>query len=145
MTLCTTHIQAWSAQQLQQDLGFASDQARQLSEWSHGVDASPVAERPPPKTLSIQMTLTPIPLVMHPSMGRDIAVAGGKAGEPRHVLPTAVKLHKFSFQTVSESCFNPEQYKSNLPGFSSLACSMHGQPHQPLNMSDTHMVNCCIF
>ena len=94
MTLCTTHIQAWSAQQLQQDLGFASDQARQLSEWSHGVDASPVAERPPPKTLSIQMTLTPIPLVMHPSMGRDIAVAGGKAGEFLHVLPLAVKLHK---------------------------------------------------
>ncbi|DBA78854.1 TPA: hypothetical protein ACH3X1_008741 [Trebouxia sp. C0004] len=73
-------LQAWSAQQLQQDLGFAADQAEQLSEWSHGFDASPVAERPPPKTLSIQMTLTPIPLVMHPSMGRDIAVAGGKAG-----------------------------------------------------------------
>ena len=73
-------MQAWSPQQLQKDLGFAADQAKQLSEWSHGFDASPVAERPPPKTLSIQMTLTPIPLVMHPSMGRDIAVAGGKAG-----------------------------------------------------------------
>jgi len=76
-------FQAWSAKQLQQDLGFAADQAKQLSEWSRGFDASPVAERPPPKTLSIQMTLTPIPLVMHPSMGRDIAVAGGKAGESR--------------------------------------------------------------
>lgn len=84
LTLAGIHtvanLQAWSAQQLQQDLGFAADQAKQLSEWSHGLDASPVAERPPPKTLSIQMTLTPIPLVMHPSMGRDIAVAGGKAG-----------------------------------------------------------------
>ena len=76
-------MQAWSAQQLQQDLGYAADQAKQLSDWSRGLDASPVAERPPPKTLSIQMTLTPIPLVMHPSMGRDIAVAGGKAGESR--------------------------------------------------------------
>lgn len=73
-------VQAWTAQQLQQDLGFAPEQAQQLSEWSHGRDKAPVAERPPPKTLSIQMTLTPIPLVMHPSMGRDIAVAGGKAG-----------------------------------------------------------------
>ena len=88
------HTQAWSAQQLQQDLGFASEQARQLSEWSHGIDASSVAERPPPKTLSIQMTLTPIPLVMHPSMGRDIAVAGGKAGEALRVLPIAVKLQQ---------------------------------------------------
>lgn len=84
LTLAGVHtvadLQAWSPQQLQKDLGFAADQAKQLSEWSHGFDASPVAERPPPKTLSIQMTLTPIPLVMHPSMGRDIAVAGGKAG-----------------------------------------------------------------
>ncbi len=78
---CMLHTQAWSAQQLQKDLGFAPDQAKQLSEWSHGLDSSPVAERPPPKTLSIQMTLTPIPLAMHPSMGRDIAVAGGKAGK----------------------------------------------------------------
>lgn len=76
-------LQAWTPQQLQQDLGFAADQAQQLSEWSHGRDSAPVAERPPPKTLSIQMTLTPIPLVMHPSMGRDIAVAGGKAGTHR--------------------------------------------------------------
>ena len=75
-------MQAWSSQQLQKDLGFAPDQAKQLSEWSHGQDASPVVERPPPKTLSIQMTLTPIPLAMHPSLGRDIAVAGGKAGAP---------------------------------------------------------------
>ena len=74
-------LQAWSAQQLQQDLGFTADQAKQLAEWSHGLDSGQVAERPPPKTLSIQMTLTPIPLVMHPSMGRDIAVAGGKAGK----------------------------------------------------------------
>ncbi|KAL3138106.1 hypothetical protein ABBQ38_005336 [Trebouxia sp. C0009 RCD-2024] len=73
-------LQAWNGQQLQQDLGFAPDQAKQLADWSHGDDSSPVIKRPPPKTLSIQMTLTPIPLVMHPSMGRDIAVAGGKAG-----------------------------------------------------------------
>ena len=73
-------LQAWRAQQLQQDLGFAAEQAQQLTEWSHGQDSAAVAERPPPKTLSILMSLTPIPLVMHPSMGRDIAVAGGKAG-----------------------------------------------------------------
>ena len=83
-------VQAWTAQQLQQDLGFAPEQAQQLSEWSHGRDKAPVAERPPPKTLSIQMTLTPIPLVMHPSMGRDIAVAGGKAGMTKSTFVVAV-------------------------------------------------------
>ena len=78
--------QAWSARQLQDDLGFPPEQAKQLSEWSRGRDASAVVERAPPKTLSIQMTLTPIPLAMHPSMGRDIAVAGGRAGAVQQTL-----------------------------------------------------------
>lgn len=92
VAITLVHSQAWTPQQLQQDLGFASEPAQQLSDWSHGRDHAPVAERPPPKTLSIQMTLTPIPLVMHPSMGRDIAVAGGKAGAHNVIKAKAILI-----------------------------------------------------
>ena len=37
-------------------------------------------DRGPPKSLSVQMSLTPQPLPMHPSQGLTVAVAGGRAG-----------------------------------------------------------------
>ena len=55
-------MQKWTLQQLQSELGFPHDQALQLHGWARGRDASAVSEQPPPKMLSIQMTLTPVPL-----------------------------------------------------------------------------------
>lgn len=38
-------------------------------------------ERGPPKTLSVQMSLTPQLLPMHPSQGRTVSASGGPPGE----------------------------------------------------------------
>lgn len=38
-------------------------------------------EKPPPKTLSVQMSLTPQLLAMHPSHGTEVSASGGRAGK----------------------------------------------------------------
>ncbi|KAK9798496.1 hypothetical protein WJX73_001735 [Symbiochloris irregularis] len=66
-------LQSWSEQQLRQDLGFTRDRAAQLAQWARGECSAAVAVRPPPKSLSVQMSLTPVPLPMHPSFqGRSV-------------------------------------------------------------------------
>ena len=66
-------VQRWSEQQLRQDLGFTRERARQLAQWGWGQCSAPVTKREPPKTLSVQMSLTPVPLAMHPSFeGRSV-------------------------------------------------------------------------
>ena len=66
---------------MQSALGFPPDLAARLHGWARGRDEAPVAPRPPPKTLSVQMSLTPEPLPMHPSTIGQQAVAGGSCGE----------------------------------------------------------------
>ncbi|KAK9863912.1 hypothetical protein WJX84_000340 [Apatococcus fuscideae] len=73
-------VQAWSEAQLREDLGFQPDIAAQLWAWCRGQCEEEVAERGPPKTLSVQISLTPVPLAMHPSQGAQVSAAGGKAG-----------------------------------------------------------------
>lgn len=75
-------LQAWSEAQLRQDLGFQPDVAASLWAWCRGQCEEEVAEKGPPKTLSVQISLTPVPLAMHPSAGAQVSAAGGKAGAP---------------------------------------------------------------
>ena len=79
-------MQKWTLQQLQSELGFAHDQALQLYGWARGRDASAVTEQPPPKMLSIQMTLTPVPLAALGIEGPPLAgFQEGKADQaPQH-------------------------------------------------------------
>ncbi len=58
---CVSHItssrlQAWSEADMRHSLGFPADLAAKLHQWARGRDDAPVAERPPPKTLSVQVT-----------------------------------------------------------------------------------------
>ena len=73
-------MQAWSEAQLRQDLGLQPDVAASLWGWCRGQCQDEVAEKGPPKTLSVQISLTPVPLAMHPSAGAQVSAAGGKAG-----------------------------------------------------------------
>lgn len=41
---------------MRHSLGFPADLAAKLHQWASGRDDAPVAERPPPKTLSVQVT-----------------------------------------------------------------------------------------
>jgi hypothetical protein len=68
---------------MQSALGFPPDLAARLHGWARGQDDAPVTPRPPPKTLSVQMSLTPEPLPMHPSTVGQQAVAGSSRGERR--------------------------------------------------------------
>lgn len=54
--------------------------AAALWAWCRGRSDEDVAEKGPPKTLSVQISLTPVPLAMHPSQGAEVSAAGGKAG-----------------------------------------------------------------
>ena len=54
-------MQAWGQPQLQA-LGFTAERAQQLCAWARGECDAAVEERAPPKTLSVQMSLTPVPL-----------------------------------------------------------------------------------
>ena len=74
-------LQAWSEADMQSALGFPQDLAARLHGWARGRDEAAVAPRPPPKTLSVQMSLTPEPLPMHPSTVGQQAVAGSSRGE----------------------------------------------------------------
>ncbi|KAK9831624.1 hypothetical protein WJX74_003145 [Apatococcus lobatus] len=73
-------VQGWSEAQLRQDLGFQPDVAASLWAWCRGQCEEEVAEKGPPKTLSVQISLTPVPLAMHPAAGAQVSAAGGKAG-----------------------------------------------------------------
>ncbi len=61
-------------------LGLAPDVAARLHRWCRGRDDAPVVERAPPKTLSVQMSLTPEPLPMHPAQAGHPAVGSDSAG-----------------------------------------------------------------
>ncbi|EFN58875.1 hypothetical protein CHLNCDRAFT_140768 [Chlorella variabilis] len=73
-----TDLQRYSQHQLEQLLGLKPAAAAQLAQWCRGVDTTP--ERGPPKTLSVQMSLTPQLLPMHPSQGRTVSASGGPPG-----------------------------------------------------------------
>ncbi|PSC72656.1 protease 2 isoform A [Micractinium conductrix] len=75
-----TDLQRFTQQQLEQMLACKPAAAAQLAQWCRGLDDTPVQDRGPPKSLSVQMSLTPQPLPMHPSQGLTVAVAGGRAG-----------------------------------------------------------------
>jgi len=47
--------QHWSEAALRETLGFDADVAAKLRRLCRGLDDTPVAERPPPKTLSVQV------------------------------------------------------------------------------------------
>ena len=51
---CAQH---WSEAALRETLGFDADVAAKLQRLCRGVDDTPVAERPPPKTLSVQVRI----------------------------------------------------------------------------------------
>ncbi len=74
-------LQAWTEAQLQKDLGLTSDMSTSVWAWCRGQCDEAVAEKGPPKTLSVQISLTPVPLTMHPSQGGQVSAAGGKPGE----------------------------------------------------------------
>lgn len=48
-------LQHWSEAALRETLGFDAEVAAKLRRLCRGIDDSPVAERPPPKTLSVQV------------------------------------------------------------------------------------------
>ncbi|KAK9829085.1 hypothetical protein WJX72_003815 [[Myrmecia] bisecta] len=73
-------LQAWSVTQLHQALGFKPAVAAQLHDWARGICHEPVIEKGPAKTISVQMTLTPVQLAMHPSLSHTTSAAGGQAG-----------------------------------------------------------------
>jgi len=52
----SSRLQAWSEADMRHSLGFPADLAAKLHQWARGRDDAPVAERPPPKTLSVQVT-----------------------------------------------------------------------------------------
>jgi hypothetical protein len=81
-----TDLQRYSQQQLESELGLKPAAAAQLAQWCRGLDATPVQERGPPKTLSVQMSLTPQLLKMHPSQGPTVSASGGRAGKPACLL-----------------------------------------------------------
>ena len=76
-----TDLQRYSQQQLESELGLKPAAAAQLAQWCRGLDSTPVQERGPPKTLSVQMSLTPQLLKMHPSQGPTVSASGGCAGK----------------------------------------------------------------
>ena len=89
--------QGWSEQQLRQDLGFTKERANQLAQWAWGNCSAPVEERPPPKSLSVQMSLTPVPLAMHPSFqGRSVCDDDSTSG--------ARMIHCSRSNAYSSSC-----------------------------------------
>ncbi|KAL4440655.1 hypothetical protein ABPG77_000364 [Micractinium sp. CCAP 211/92] len=75
-----TDLQRLSQQQMEQLLGLKPAAAAQLHAWCRGLDNTPVQDRGPPKTLSVQMSLTPQLVSMHPSHGLMVSAAGGRAG-----------------------------------------------------------------
>ena len=79
---CTVKsVQNVSQAFLQAELALSAAQAATLSEYAFGRDARVVTKRPPPRTISLQMTLTPVPLKMHPShASRGAACGGSEAG-----------------------------------------------------------------
>jgi hypothetical protein len=67
-------IQKLSAAALQSLCGLSGAMAAQLWEYGGGRDSQLPTVRPPPKTLSVQTSLTPVPIAMHPSCaGRAVA------------------------------------------------------------------------
>lgn len=91
---CVADLQGWSEQQLRQELGFTRERARQLAEWGWGRCSLPVTPRQPPKSLSVQMSLTPIPLPMHPSFsGRSVCDDDSATGM---LEPLAIHADNFS-------------------------------------------------
>lgn len=103
-------MQAWGQQQLQ-DLGFSAERAQQLVAWARGECAAVVAERPPAKSLSVQMSLTPTPLAAHPGIGPTGSICGDTPGvlltPPHHptrsegfnVIEHWVQIHRLHLQT----------------------------------------------
>ncbi|KAL4457562.1 hypothetical protein ABPG75_012427 [Micractinium tetrahymenae] len=75
-----TDLQRLSQHQMEQLLGLKPAAAAQLHGWCRGLDDTPVQDRGPPKTLSVQMSLTPQLLSMHPSQGLTVSASGGRAG-----------------------------------------------------------------
>ena len=72
-------LQGWGQQQLQ-ELGFLAERAQQLVAWARGECSAVVAERPPAKSLSVQMSLTPTPLAAHPGVGPTGSICGDTPG-----------------------------------------------------------------
>lgn len=72
-------LQPFTTPQLEQLLGVKPAVAQQLHGWARGLDPSPVQEREPPRTLSVQMTLTLVPRPMPAALGR-VSASGGQAG-----------------------------------------------------------------
>lgn len=97
-------------------LGFAPDLAAKLYRWARGQDDAPVAPRPPPKTLSVQMSLTPEPLARHPSTVGQPAVASESSSERIHTMHPVTML-----RPLSKSLFLPAAASEHT-----MSCCAHG-------------------
>lgn len=75
------HLQGWTVLQLHTTFGFPEDFSVKLLGWSRGLDGAEVAERPPPKTLSVQMSLTPQLLPIHPNQLEPPLAGTSKPGQ----------------------------------------------------------------
>ena len=91
---------------MHQDLGIARERAAKLAQWAWGQCSAPVAERPPPKSLSVQMSLTPVPLAMHPSFeGKSVCGHAPSGAHPPldDIAATSRKVHLQSCQLNASS------------------------------------------
>ena len=90
-------VQALSAAALQTLCDLSADSAQTLLHLAHGRDDRVPAPKPPPQTISLQMTLTPVPCAMHPSWrgeGTAQAAAGSKDGMLQPLLLGAEGAHE---------------------------------------------------
>lgn len=72
-------VQALSLQSLTSLTQLKRASAQSLLDFAHGIDPCVPAARGPPKTISLQMTLTPVPLPIHPSWKSGGAIGGTDA------------------------------------------------------------------
>ena len=82
-------LQAVSQEALQQWCDLVPPAARALLELAHGRDPCVPRHKPPPKVLSLQMTLTPVAIPFHPSWSADSsasAINGGSHDGMLHPL-----------------------------------------------------------
>jgi DNA polymerase-4 len=71
----------FSAAELERALGLPPEKAAKIWGFCRGLDDTPVVDRGPPQSLSVQMSLSPVELPMHPSASRGVPVGGGPPGE----------------------------------------------------------------
>lgn len=104
-------VQAFSVATLQQICGLAEPAARTLHDLAHGRDPRIPTPRPAPKVLSLQMTLTPVPLPELPGVQRKgkggmlmPLLLGGDDVAPRMSQLLAVMLQDLLARVVEDRC-----------------------------------------